>query len=68
MKAEEMRGLNADELQARVGTWEEELFRARCDKVIGQLTDTSVIPQIRKRIARAKTIIKEINSNGAEQG
>ena len=66
MKSEEMRGLNAAELTGRVTAWEEELFRARCDKVIGQMTDTSMIPQIRKRIARANTIINEMNRNDAE--
>ena len=66
MKTEEMRGLNSEELDSRVASWQEELFRARCDKVVGQLADTSKIPVLRRRIARAKTIINEMSSNAGE--
>jgi large subunit ribosomal protein L29 len=59
MKAAELRTLSADELAGKVTAWEEELFRARCNKVVGQLQQTHTIPDLRRAIARAKTILNE---------
>ena len=59
MKAAEMRALSADELQGKVKAWEEELFRARCNKVVGQFQQTHLLPDIKRRIARAMTILNE---------
>lgn len=59
MKATEMRTLAPDELAGKVVAWEEELFRARCNKVVGQLQQTHLIPGLRRTIARAKTILNE---------
>jgi large subunit ribosomal protein L29 len=64
MKALEMRGLSPDELNGKVTAWEEELFRARCEKVVGQSTATHVIPDLRRNIARAKTILSEKRNGG----
>lgn len=64
MKVTEMRTLSADELSAKVTAWEEELFRARCEKVVGQLKATHTIPALRKNIARAKTILNEKRHGG----
>lgn len=66
MDATEMRTLSVEELGGRVGQWEEDLFRARCDKKIGQLADTSQVVVLRRQIARAKTVINEIERNAAE--
>ena len=65
MKATEMRILSADELAGKVTAWEEELFRARCEKVVGQLTATHAIPDLRRRIARGKTILTEKRDAGS---
>jgi len=67
MKATEMRTLAADELASKVTAWEEELFRSRCEKVVGQLTATHTIPDLRRTIARAKTILSE-KRNGGKAG
>lgn len=67
MKKNEMRQLSTEELEARVGDWQEDLFRAKCNKTIGQATNPLRIRTIRREIARAKTIISEINRNAAEQ-
>lgn len=64
MKATEMRTLSPDELATKVTGWEEELFRARCEKVVGQLTATHTIPDLRRTIARAKTILSEKRDGG----
>ena len=68
MNATEMRQLAAEELSGRVSQWQQELFRMRCSQVIGQGTDTSKISTMRRQIARAKTIINEMQRNAASQG
>lgn len=64
MKATELRTLSADELATKVAAWEEDLFRARCEKTVGQLTATHTIPDLRRNIARAKTILSEKRDGG----
>jgi len=63
MKITEFRQLAADDLKAKIVSLEENLFRLRCNKTIGQLEDTSVIKKARKDIARAKTVLNEVKSN-----
>ncbi len=67
MKKNEMRQLSTEELEARVGEWREDLYRAQCNKTIGQATNPMQIRTMRRQIARAKTIISEINRTAAEQ-
>ncbi len=67
MKIDEMRQLSSEELGARVADWQEELFRAKCNKVIGQLTDTTRIRIMRRQIARAMTIVNEMNRNAPDE-
>mgnify|MGYP003957539087 FL=1 len=59
MKINEFRQLSNEDLTAKISTLEENLFRLRCNKTIGQLEDTSVIKTARKDIARAKTVLNE---------
>ncbi len=59
MKASEFRQLSKDDLKNKVKSLEENLFRLRCNKTIGQLEDTSVLVLARKDIARAKTVLSE---------
>jgi len=66
MKANEMRQLSAEELEARVTEWQEDLFRARCNQAIGQATDAMQIRTMRRKIARAKTLIHETQQHAAE--
>lgn len=68
MKVNEMRQLSAEELGVRVTQWQEELFRMRCNQAIGQNADTSRIRIMRRQIARAKTIINEMQRHAASQG
>ncbi len=62
MKAAEFRQLSEDDLKSKIKNLEENLFRLRCNKTIGQLEDTSALTQARKDIARAKTILGELQS------
>ncbi|HUJ75138.1 MAG TPA: 50S ribosomal protein L29 [bacterium] len=66
MNAEEMRALSAGELAGKVQSWEEELFRARCEKVVGQLKQTHQIQVLRRNVARAKTILNEKSRHAPE--
>lgn len=68
MKINEMRQFSAEELEARVADWQEDLFKDRCGQVLGQLTDTTSIRLNRRQIARAKTIINEMKRDAASQG
>ena len=67
MKINEMRQLSAEELTGRVAEWQEDLFRARCNQVIGQNTDSSRLRIMRRQIARARTLINEMTRNAPEQ-
>ena len=68
MKPSEMRQLAADELGLRVSQWQEELFRMRCSTAIGQGGDTNRLRTMRRQIARAKTIISEMQRHAPSQG
>ena len=68
MNVTEMRQLSAEELEGRVTEWEEDLFRDRCSQVLGQVTNTTGLRLMRRQIARAKTIINEIERDAAKQG
>ena len=67
MKTTEMRSLAVEELEGRVVNWHEEIFRARCNMAVGQLQNTNVFRELRRDIARAKTIIKEKISDAAKE-
>jgi len=59
VKASEIRELDRDELQRRLGTLREELFNLRFQLATGQLENTSRVRQVRKDIARILTILRE---------
>ena len=59
MKPDHMRTLSAEELENNLEQWEEQLFRYRCEKKIGQLENSNLLRSTRRDIARAKTITCE---------
>ena len=59
MKAAELRQLSEAELNAKVSELQENLFRLRCNKAVGQLEDGSVINKARKDIARTMTVLND---------
>jgi large subunit ribosomal protein L29 len=59
MKPVEWRGLNAEELIAKVSQLRSELFTARIRKETGQLENTAKLRTLRRDIARAETILRE---------
>ena len=65
MKLREMKELSADELQAKEGEFRDQLFKLRFQKSLGQLENPMKIKNIKKDIARIKTLLKQ-TSKGTE--
>ncbi|AEH46198.1 MULTISPECIES: 50S ribosomal protein L29 [Anoxybacillaceae] len=59
MKAKEIRELTTAEIEQKIKALKEELFNLRFQLATGQLENTARIRQVRKDIARMKTIIRE---------
>ena len=59
MKAIELRELDADGLNAKVAEIEDELFRLRIRKAMGQLEKPVALRDARKNLARVKTVLRE---------
>ena len=59
MKAETWRELSTEELNKKVVELKEELFNLRFQMATGQLENPMQLKQVRKDIARAKTVIRE---------
>ena len=62
MKAEEMRSKSVEELSAQVADLNQEMFNLRFQLHTGHLENTSRISQVRREIARIKTVIAEKRS------
>jgi large subunit ribosomal protein L29 len=59
MKAIEFRNLTTAEIERKVNTFKEELFNLRFQLATGQLDNPARIREVRKNIARAKTVIRQ---------
>ncbi len=59
MKAKELRQLSEGELLVKEKELGEELFNLRFQQATGQLENLMRIPQVKRDIARLKTILKE---------
>ena len=59
MKASELRQMSVEELSAKLAELKEELFNLRFQLATGQLENTARIREVRKAIARMKTVIRE---------
>ena len=59
MKPEKVREMGADELRAKEHELQEQLFRLRVQKSIGQLENAIKLREIRRDIARVKTVLRE---------
>ena len=58
-KASELQALSLADLKKREAEFKEELFNLRFQLATGQLENTARISQVRKDIARVKTIIRQ---------
>ena len=59
MKANEIRNLTTTEIEAKINELKDELFNLRFQLATGQLENTARLREVRKGIARAKTIIRQ---------
>ena len=59
MKASELRGLNAEDAKIKLEELEEEAFNLRFQHVSGQLTSPIRLRQVRRDIARVRTLMRE---------
>jgi large subunit ribosomal protein L29 len=59
MKVNEIRDLNASELNQKLASLKDELFNLRFQLATGQLENPMRIKEIKKTIARVKTIQRE---------
>lgn len=59
MKNSEIRELSSEELQKKIEEYKEELFNLRFSQATGNLEKPSRIRELRKLVARMKTILRE---------
>ncbi|NLJ73431.1 MAG: 50S ribosomal protein L29 [Firmicutes bacterium] len=59
MKAKEVRELSTSELEQKLEELKEELFNLRFQLATGQLDNPMRIREVRKNIARVKTVMRE---------
>jgi large subunit ribosomal protein L29 len=59
MKVHEIRELNVDELNGKVKDLQDQVFRLRIQKAMGQLDTPSKMRTVRRELARVKTVLRE---------
>ena len=59
MKPDKVREMSDDELRTRERELQEQLFRLRFQKSLGQLDNASKIRETRRDIARVKTVLRQ---------
>jgi large subunit ribosomal protein L29 len=59
MKASDIRKLTVDEMEQKIESLGQEIFNLRFQKELGQLENPNKIKQLKKDIARYKTLITE---------
>ena len=59
MKAMEIRELTVDDLRARVKDLDDQIFRLRIQKSMGQLDAPEKMKTVRRDLARVKTVLRQ---------
>ena len=67
MKAEKMREWSTDEMEAKEKEFSEQLFRLRFQMASGQAGTLAKIREMRRDIARIKTLRRETQKDGGEK-
>ena len=60
----DLRGMSADDLKRRAGDLEEQVFRLRLQKSMGQGEAGNKIRPLRRELARLKTVLSEKGGKG----
>lgn len=68
MKVGEIRDLSVDELRTRETELDDQLFRLRIQKSMGQLEAPAKVRDVRRDLARIKTVLGEKQSEKARTG
>ena len=66
-KTSDMRDLTIDELNTKLGETKEELFNLRFQNATGQLDNYKRLGELRKDIARIKTVLRERELSGDKE-
>ena len=66
VKSKELRELSDEELKTKIAECKEELFNLRFSQATGNLEKPSRIKELRKLVARMKTILRERELSGKE--
>ena len=64
MKATEIRKMSAEELTSKLGDLKKDLFQLRLQHATNQLDNPVKIAEVKRDIARVKTIIRELELAG----
>lgn len=67
MKASDVRAKSVDELRRDLVGLKKEQFNLRFQKASGQLENTGRVKQVRRDIARIKTVLTEKNRQATQQ-
>ena len=59
MKVQDIRNIETKDLLVKVEEFKKELFSLRLQQATGQLENTARIKEVRKSIAKIKTVIRE---------
>ena len=68
MKADKVREMSADELRTKERELQEQLFRLRFQKSLGQLDNGLKIRETRRDIARVKTVLRQKQAQAPAAG
>jgi len=63
LKAQELRTLDKSGLKEKIISLGQELFNLRFQKATGQMTNTALIGKTKKDLARAKTLLRELENS-----
>ena len=66
MKANEFSAMSADQLTDKVNELKSELFNLRFQLATGQLQNTMVIQGVKRDIARALTVLRQVEQKEAK--
>ncbi len=67
MKAEELRGQTKDQLNDQLLDLRKEQFNLRFQRASGQLENTARVRQVRRDIARIKTVVSRMQADARAQ-
>ena len=67
MKVSEIRDLHVDELHQREKDMDDQLFRLRIQKSMGQLEAAHKVKALRRDLARVKTVLREKEPRAGRQ-